>query len=130
MSHTDRTVLCIHGRERAPDGTFYATIDCRLALEAKVCHFFFYVVECHCELLSEVGFPQNAESPCLLELGRVVDGGLGVYSKKNMLVSTEAYAEAASAVPDVVAGVVVHPVGNRKRNAVEEHITREVSVSL
>ena len=47
-----------------------------------------------------------------------------------MLVSSESYAEAASAVPDIVSGVVVYPVGYGQRHAVEEHITGEVLVRL
>ena len=47
-----------------------------------------------------------------------------------MLVATEAYAEAASAVPNVVAGVIVDPVGDGKRDTVEEHITAKVLVCL
>ena len=47
-----------------------------------------------------------------------------------MLVGAKSYAESASAVPDVVAGVVIHPVGNGERYSVEEHVTREALVRL
>ena len=45
-----------------------------------------------------------------------------------MLVGSEAYAEAASAVPDIVTRVVIDPVGDGERHTVEEHITREILV--
>ena len=47
-----------------------------------------------------------------------------------MLVAAKTNAESASAVPDIVAGVVVNPAVNGKRNSVEEHITCEVLVRL
>ena len=53
-----------------------------------------------------------------------------VNRKENVLVSAEAYAEAASAVPDVIACVIVHPVGDGEGNTVEEHITAKALVRL
>ena len=47
-----------------------------------------------------------------------------------MLVSTKANAKAASAVPDVITGVVVHPVGYGEGDTVEEHITAKALVRL
>ena len=47
-----------------------------------------------------------------------------------MLIGTKSYTESASAVPVVVARVVVYPVGNSERNTVEEHVTGEVFVGL
>ena len=47
-----------------------------------------------------------------------------------MLVVTESDTETASAVPDVIAGVVVDKVRYCERNTVEEHIAREVLVRL
>ena len=47
-----------------------------------------------------------------------------------MLVSTETYAKSASAVPNIIAGMVIYPVGNGERDAVEEHIAAKVLVCL
>jgi hypothetical protein len=47
-----------------------------------------------------------------------------------VLVRAKAYAKAASAVPYVVTGVIINPVGNSKRNSVEEHIAVKILVSL
>ena len=47
-----------------------------------------------------------------------------------MLVGTEAYAEAASAVPDIVAGVAIYPVGYGEGNTVEEHIAGQILICL
>ena len=47
-----------------------------------------------------------------------------------MLISTEADTKTASAVPDIVARVIVYPIRHGERDPVEEHITREVAVSL
>ena len=66
----------------------------------------------------------------LIELGRIGNRAFGVDGKKNVLVAAKTYTEAASSVPDVIAGVMIHPVCYRKGYAVEEHVTREISVSL
>ena len=47
-----------------------------------------------------------------------------------MLVVAESYAETASSVPNVIAGVIVYPVGHGEGDAVEEHIAREALVCL
>jgi hypothetical protein len=48
----------------------------------------------------------------------------------DVLVGAKAYAEAASAVPDVVTGVIVNPACDSKRYAIEEHVARKILVSL
>ena len=47
-----------------------------------------------------------------------------------MLVVAEADAKAASAVPDVIACVVIYPACNGEGDSVEEHITRKVLIRL
>ena len=47
-----------------------------------------------------------------------------------MLIVTEANTKAASAIPDIVACVIVHPACNGKGDSVEEHITCEVLIRL
>jgi hypothetical protein len=47
-----------------------------------------------------------------------------------MLVAAKANAESASAVPDIVTGVVVNPVGYGKGNTIKEHVTLKFFVSL
>ena len=47
-----------------------------------------------------------------------------------MLVCSKAYAESASAVPNIIAGVVIHPVGYGERDPVEEHIAAQAIVCL
>ena len=47
-----------------------------------------------------------------------------------MLVCSETYTESASAVPDVIARVMIYPVCHGERDSVEEHITAKVLISL
>ena len=47
-----------------------------------------------------------------------------------MLVAAKANAKTTSSVPNIIAGVIVNPVGNGERNSVEEHITLKILVCL
>ena len=47
-----------------------------------------------------------------------------------MLVRAKAHAKAAASVPDIVACVVVHPVGHGERHTVEEHVSAKVLICL
>ena len=47
-----------------------------------------------------------------LKLGCGLHSGGGVYREENVLVRAKADTEAASTVPIIVAGVVIHPVGD------------------
>jgi hypothetical protein len=64
----------------------------------------------------------------LSELCRIVLRLCRIHREENMLIRAEAYAKSASAVPIVVTGVVVYPVGYGERNSVEEHIAGEILV--
>ena len=64
----------------------------------------------------------------LVDALRVSNCSAGINSKENMLVAAEAYTKAASAVPDIVTGVIIYPVGYGERHAVKEHITAQILV--